>query len=121
MATWLIRKDASVQHYWRRLATRPAAEREAFAEAERVLSETPYPIDHAAGTLKHLKGGYHCNHEYRTLPNAQRIYYKIWTRRDIANALKRREAGVPVEPQWESEDQKGVVIFLYAGPHPKVG
>ena len=119
MATWLIRKDAKVEQYWNRLKNRPAAEQEAFAEAERLLSEQPYSHDHSPGTIKHLKGEYHCNHEYRTLPNQQRIFYKIWTRQDILDAIKRRESGVPVEPEWESEDQKGILIFMFAGPHPK--
>lgn len=119
MADWLIRKDTKVQQYWQRLTNRPASEQEAFAEAERVLSEFPYPFHHLAGIIKHLKGGFLCNHEYRSLPNAQRIFYKIWTREDIANAIKRRETNVPVEPEWESVDQKGVVIFFFAGPHPK--
>lgn len=119
MATWLIRKDAKVEHYWNRLKTRSAAEQEAFAEAKRILSEQPYTRDHAPGTIKHLKASYNCNHEYRTLPNEQRIFYKIWTRQDIVDAIKRREAGVPVEPEWESEDQKGILVFMYAGPHPK--
>lgn len=119
MATWLIRKDAKVEQYWRRLTSRPEAEQAAFAEAERVLSEQPYPFHHPAGTVKHLKAEYYCNHEYRSLPNAQRIFYKIWTRQDITKARERREAGAPVEPIWESEDQLGIVILIYAGPHPK--
>lgn len=119
MATWLIKKDANVQQYWRRLASRSVAEQEAFAEAERILSESPYPFHHPSGTIKHLKGGYHCNHEYRTLPNAQRIFYKIWTRQDIIDAIKRKDTDVPVEPEWEDENQKGILIFIYAGPHPK--
>ena len=119
MATWLIRKDASVQQYWRRLTSRSASEQEAFANAERVLSGKPHPIHHPSGTIKHLKAGYYCNYEYRTLPNAQRIFYKIWTRQEIADATKRKETDVPIEPEWEDENQKGILIFIYAGPHPK--
>ena len=118
MADWLIRKDAKVQQYWQRLASRPPSEQQAFADAERLLSEHPYPFHHPVGTIKHLKAGFHCNHEYRNLPNAQRIFYKIWTRQEIADAVKRRETDVPAEPQWEDQ-QKGLVIFIFAGPHPK--
>jgi len=119
LATWLIRKDAKVQQYWHRLASRSTSEQEAFAEAERVLSEKPYPLNHPPGTIKHLKAGFNCNHEYRTLPNAQRIFYKIWTRQDIIDATKRKETNVPVEPEWEDESQKGLLVFIYAGPYPK--
>lgn len=119
MATWLIQKDAKVQQYWQRLAARPASEQEAFAEAERVLSEFPYPFHHPAGVIKHLKGGFLCHHEYRSLPNAQRIFYKIWAREEIADARKRKALDIPAEPEWEDEDQKGIVILFFAGPHPK--
>ena len=117
MATWIIRKDPKVKQYWRGLTSR--AEQEAFAEAERVLSEDPYPLHYPAGTIKHLKGGYHCHHEYRRLPNAQRIYYKIWTRQAIMDAIKRKEANVPTEPKWEDDSQIGLLVFFFAGPHPK--
>lgn len=119
MATWVIVKDAKVQQYWRGLLERPVSEQNAFADAELILSEKPHPFHHPVGTIKHLKAGYHCNHEYRKLPNAQRIFYKIWTRQEITDAKKRKESDVPVEPLWESDEQKGVVIFIFAGPHPK--
>jgi hypothetical protein len=119
LATWLIRKDAKVQQYWRRLSNRSASEQAAFAEAERILSEKPYPFNNPSGTIKHLKGDLHCHHEYRKLPNAQRIFYKIWTRQEIIDARKRRDTDIPIEPVWENEEQLGIVIFFFAGPHPK--
>lgn len=118
MAAWLIRKDPRVQQYWRRLEDRSAQEQEAFATAERVLSEQPHPFHHPAGVIKHLKGGYLCNHEYRSLPNAQRIFYKIWTREEITEAKKRKQTDVPPEPDWE-EGHLGLVVMFYAGPHPR--
>jgi len=69
LATWLIQKDAKVQQYWQKLANRPVSEQEASAEAGRVLSEFSYPFHHPAGVIKHLKGGFLCHHEYRSLPN----------------------------------------------------
>lgn len=108
-----------MEQYWNRLKNRPTAEQEAFAEAERLLSEHPYSHEHPPAKIKHLKGEFHCNHEYRNLPNEQRIFYKVWTRQDILDANKRREAGVPIVPQWESDAQKGILVFMYAGPHPK--
>ena len=119
MADWLIRKDPKVEQYWRRLANRSLPEQEAFAEAERRLSNNPYPLYSLPGIIKHLKGSFHCNHEYRHLPNSQRIFYKIWSRQDIENARKRMPTAIPVEPKWEHANQKGIVIFFYAGPHPK--
>ena len=119
MADWLIRKDTKVQQYWQRLGSRSLTERQAFAEAERLLSENPYPFHHPVGMIKHLKAGFHCNHEYRNLPNAQRIFYKIWPRQEIVDALQRRETDIPAEPKWEGDQQKGLVVFIFAGPHPK--
>ena len=118
MAAWLIRKDPKVRHYWDRLTARPQSEQDAFAEAERLLSEMPYPHGNSPGVIKHLKGEYHCNHEYRNLPNAQRIFFKIWSRQEIVDARKRKQVDVPDEPAWE-KDQLGLVIFFFAGPHPK--
>jgi len=119
LATWLIQKDPDVQRYWSRLTDRDTAWLEAFEQAELSLSEKPYPFHNDPGVIKHLKGGFNCNHEYRTLPNAQRIFYKIWPRKDIEEGLRRSQPGVPVVLKWESEEQLGVVVFFYAGPHPR--
>jgi len=70
--------------------------------------------------IKHLKAGFHCNHEYRNLPNAQRIFYKIWPRQEIVDAVKRREADVPVEPKWENDEQKGLVLLCRSSSKDKI-
>jgi len=119
LAKWLIQKAPDVRRYWARLADREATWLEAFEQAELSLSEKPYPIQNDPGVIKHLKGGFHCNHEYRTLPNAQRIFYKIWTRKDIEDGLRRNQPGIPEVTQWGNDGQLGVVVFFYAGPHPR--
>ncbi len=119
MARWLIRKDSNVRQYWERLREKSRDEQAAFEIAERLLSENPHPFHHAPGLIKHLKHDWHCHHEYRNLPNAQRIFYKIWPREEITEALRQKRADAPQEPAWEDDEQKGLVVFFYAGPHPR--
>ena len=119
MAAWIIEKDSDVRQYWARLRNRSAVERAAFEQAELLLSEKPHPLDNSPGVIKHLKGGFHCNYEYRALPNAQRIFYKIWTWKEIENGLLKKLSGLPKTTEPESEEQLGVLIFFYAGPHPR--
>lgn len=117
MASWLIQKEAKAERFWKRLATRPPSEQDAFNQAEQSLADEPRLRYYPPGTIKHLKGQFHCNHEYRTLPNAQRIYYKIWTRAEIEKAVQEKRANTPLVEHWE-EDSLGIVIIFYAGPHP---
>lgn len=116
MAKWLIVNQGQVDRFWSRLPTQPLVDQEAYKIALEVLGESPRKVDHAAGAIKHLKGKVDgCNHEYRKLPNAQRIYYKIYTRAETNAAAD--DLGKPVP--WEDDDQLGVLIFYFTGPHPK--
>lgn len=77
------------------------------------LSETPYPLENPPGVVKHLKADHLCNHEYRDLPNAQRLFYKILSREEIDQTV----TDASLRPQWESDTQRGLVVY-YAEPHP---
>lgn len=110
MAAWQIRVKNKPEKFLEELEYREESYRESYENALAALSTGPYPRQHPPLTIRGLKGELKGHYEYRSLPNGERIIFRI-----LPQADWEKEHG-PTD--WDA-NCLGVIEIVRIGPHLK--